>query len=179
VIPTLPLRPRNRLAHLILASLQDEGSRAELARLAMNADVSDDWLEPEERERYAPPLRARAERATAALTDRPLMSPGAPLGEALDAASVLFDADLFFEVHEWLEPYWRDATGDLKEALQGMIQIAVGHQHLANDNVRGARALLTEGAARLRRAGLDDHDVERFMAAAHETLAGLTGTHGT
>jgi predicted metal-dependent hydrolase len=75
----------------------------------------------------------------------------------LSEAATLFDAGLYFETHEVLEPFWMRAEGARREILQGLIQVAVGFQHLANGNLGGARALLREGAAKLarhdRRAG--------------------------
>ena len=85
----------------------------------------------------------------AALGDRPVGEETGELAEALDDARRLFGAHLYFEVHELLEPRWATAAGDEREALQGLIQVAVGFQHLANGNTTGARALLVDGAARL------------------------------
>src|SRR5262249_8759560 len=73
-----------------------------------------------------------------------------------------FDAHLYFEVHELLEPFWRDAGGGEREALQGLIQIAVGYQHLANGNLAGARALLDEGCRRLEGRSLEGMDLDTF-----------------
>ena len=69
---------------------------------------------------------------------------------SLCAAAALFDAELFFEVHEILEPAWGRAADPLKQFLQGLIQVAVGLHHQATGNLRGAVALLTEGTAKLR-----------------------------
>jgi uncharacterized protein len=92
---------------------------------------------------------------------------------ALRAAGALFDAGLGFEVHELLETHWARAAGGEREALQGLIQIAVGYQHLANGNLKGARALLEEGSARLnarRLANLDLAPFARAVAAAVSRL---------
>ncbi|MGH7304735.1 MAG: DUF309 domain-containing protein, partial [Candidatus Rokuibacteriota bacterium] len=91
--------------------------------------------------------------------------------DLLDAAAMLFDAHLYFEVHELLEPSWRDAEGAEREALQGVIQIAVGYQHLANGNLAGARALLEEGRRRLRGGTLAGVDLDAFG----EAVAGTVG----
>ena len=72
-----------------------------------------------------------------------------PSPRALVSAALLFHAHLYFEVHELLEPYWLRAEGGDREALQGLIQVAVGFAHLANGNVGGARALLHDGCARV------------------------------
>ena len=86
---------------------------------------------------------------------------------SLCAGAALFNAELFFEVHELLEESWRPAQGPLKTLLQGLIQVAVGLHHHANGNLRGAVALLGEGNAKLARFAPELHGVElaRFCAA--------------
>jgi hypothetical protein len=163
LIPTLPLHARNRLAELILAAISDGNARAELAALAKTSSPPP-WLAAEDL-RHASALRARARAATHALEHEPLASPDLALAGALRMAAVLFDSGLHFEVHELLEPHWVSAQGAARDALQGLIQIAVGYQHFANGNDRGARALLAEGAERLGTAG-----AERLGPAGAEGL---------
>jgi len=112
VIPTAPLRVRNRLAEIILAALEEPDAR----------------------------------RALTAVTETDAPPP------------------------DWLEPAWREAEGGEREALQGLIQIAVGYQHLANGNLAGARALLDEGARRLRGHTLDALDLDAFDRAVGRTV---------
>jgi len=160
VIPTAPLRVRNRLAEIILAALHTLEARRELAALAGPEAPAPDWLAPDDLD-CRPLVRQRAARAAAALAPRST----APLRsrvDVLDAAATLFDAHLYFEVHELLEPSWRDAEGGEREALQGLIQVAVGYQHLANGNLAGACALLDEGCRRLFGRALDALDLETF-----------------
>jgi hypothetical protein len=164
VIPTLPLRLRNRLAETILEALHDEHARRELAALAGEAGA-DRWLASEERQ-WAAPLARRARAASAALAERPLVAPASDLGQAMGAAATLFDAGLYFEVHEVLEPHWMVASGAAREALQGLIQVAVAWQHLANGNVAGARSLFLEGSGRLHGARLLGLDLDPFARAA-------------
>ena len=95
------------------------------------------------------------------------------LETALAAAARLFDAALFFEVHEVLEPHWVLAGPELRDALQGVIQIAVGWQHFANGNLAGARALLADGATRLHGRRLAGIDFDSFARAASEAAAVL------
>ncbi|HEX3175327.1 MAG TPA: DUF309 domain-containing protein [Methylomirabilota bacterium] len=90
---------------------------------------------------------------------------------ALAAAALLFDAGLYFEVHELLEPHWAAASGDTRAALQGLIQIAVGWQHRANGNAVGARALLADGAARLHRGRVAGVDLDDFARATLDAAA--------
>jgi len=109
--------------------------------------------------------------AAAALAGRPLAPVEGSLAAMLDAAATLFDAELYFEVHELLEPAWQDATGERREALQGLIQIAVGYQHLANGNLEGGRALLVEGAERLARGRLAGVALEPFARSVRAAVA--------
>jgi hypothetical protein len=172
VIPTAPLRVRNRLAELILASLADAGARDELAAIGRSDAGAPAWLVGDELP-YRHLLRERANRACAALASRPPDMAVRSRADALDAAATLFDACLFFEVHELLEGFWRAARGDDREALQGLIQVAVGYQHLANGNFAGARALLEEGSGRLLARRLDGIELEPFAHAVRRSLARL------
>ena len=173
MIPTLPLRLRNRLAEAIVAALGDASARRELARLA-GPDAARGWLEGEE-SRWLDPLAARARAASSALADRPLLAPDADLGQALQATASLFDAGLYFEAHEVLEPHWMAAYGEAREALQGLIQVAVGYQHLANGNLDGARALLEEGSTRLVGERLAGLDLDAFARAVRDSVDRLPG----
>ena len=163
---TPPLKLRNRLAETILLALTDETARRQLEA----QDFA--WLTK------APPdqaaiVSARARRASEALAACPTTSAPASVEEALAAAAALFDAGLYFEVHELLEPHWVRATGAERQALQGLIQVAVAFQHLDNGNVEGARSLLADGCARLREGRLRGLDLEAFAEAASAAGAGL------
>jgi hypothetical protein len=180
MIPTLPLRERNRLAETILAALHDAAARRELIALAENLSQSRQWLGDETE--HAEALRARARCAAQALATRPTTGDGDVAGEitgdrgslerALDDAALLFDAGLYFEVHELLEPHWQQASGAAREALQGLIQIAVGYQHRANGNVRGARSLLADGARRIQAGAINGRSLGPF---AQQVLASAAG----
>jgi hypothetical protein len=159
LIPTPPLRLRNRLAETILSALGDPTARRDLEREDF------DWL-ADARPEHAAIVRARARRASAALAACAPLPPEPSLEQALVAAAALFDAGLHFEVHELLEPYWTRAKGAERQALQGLIQVAVGFQHLANGNREGARSLLEEGSVRLHEGRLVGLDLDRFADAA-------------
>ena len=172
--PPLPsLRTRNRLAETILAALHEPTARLVLASLAWDDGAVADWLAPDEAHQCGAVI-ARARRASTAVAAAPLRSPAGALGDALEAAALLFDAGLFFEVHEVLEPHWRQASGDTREALQGLIQIAVGYQHQVNGNARGARSLLGEGAMRVRGRRLLGMSLDDFA----EVVARTEGPRG-
>lgn len=173
----LPLPLRNRLAELILESLHDPKARSVLSALArFCAEREGSAAPPEvaaefpaavknEYRHFRDELCKRARRAWRVLRDRPLGKPEPGLGEVLDQAADLFDAHLFFEVHELLEPHWMRADGATREALQGLIQIAVGFQHLANDNVEGARMLLEEGCQKVEGRTLPGRELAKFVHA--------------
>lgn len=168
MIPTAPLPIRNRLAEMILQALYEPEARRELTALAARDATPPDWLQRDDRACW-PLVQARAAAAGAALRAR---RPG-PIGsraEMLDAAAALFDARLYFEIHELLEPAWREAQGAEREALQGLIQIAVGYQHLANRNFAGARALLDEGRRRIEGRTLDGLELEAFGRGVRRSL---------
>jgi len=153
VIPTAALADRNRLADLVLAALADGAARRELEAVASSPDEPD-------------LVRRRARCAIEAIATLPLLDTAPGLAAILDAAGTLFDAGLFFEVHELLEPHWQRAEGRPREALQGLIQVAVGFQHAVNGNQAGARALLAEGAARLHGACLAGRPMDSFAREA-------------
>jgi predicted metal-dependent hydrolase len=166
VIPTLPLAARNRLAAAILQALHDPQARQLLHLLARGA-AAEEWVQD------LPPaatalMRLRAERAVTAIAQLQRATPDASLAQTLEQAAALFDAGLGFEVHELLEPHWVRACGDERSALQGLIQIAVGYQHLANGNRAGAQALLEEGSARARGHRLAGVDLDGFARAVAE-----------
>jgi hypothetical protein len=193
---TLPLPVRNRLTELILDSLHDREARRGLHAVVTLCADPGAWtrladLPPrapadlfEERDgglrvraewtAWTAELAERCQRACRVVDHRALDRPGAPLATALDAAAALFDAGLYYEVHELLEPHWMRAAGDGRETLQGLIQIAVGFQHLANGNPVGARALLRDGAARTagrRLCGLHLDALARGAIACLERIA--------
>jgi hypothetical protein len=187
---TLPLLLRNRLATLVLDAFHDRDARRGLEALAaVCADPHaldgtappvafpaelfergpEGWRITSGYREHAAPFAERATRAARALADRPLAPGDPPLETALDQAAALFAAGLYFEVHEILEPHWMRAEGAARQALQGLIQVAVGYQHLANGNLGGAGALLHDGAAKLRRQRLAGRDLDAFAreAAVH------------
>ena len=174
MIPTLPLRARNRLAEAILNALHDQEARRTLRALADGA-AAEGGLDPETPEASAL-FRLRAQRAVEAIAGLRLAPRDPPLSQVLEQAAALFDAGLGFEVHELLERHWVRATGDDRSALQGLIQIAVGYQHEANGNLVGARALLDEGSARVRDRRLAGTDLDPFGRAVANAAARLGGS---
>jgi predicted metal-dependent hydrolase len=60
-----------------------------------------------------------------------------------------FNERKFFDCHETLEKLWHKQTGEEKELLQGLIQVAVAYHHWLAGNNRGALKLLKRGLMRV------------------------------
>lgn len=191
---TLPLPVRNRLAELILDALRERSARNVLEKLIRSCEgealMSDalpvgfpvEFFDPRGDRlalkavyrRFHDEICERVQRAWAVVKDCPLSDHAPSLRQALSEAAALFDARLDFEVHELLEPFWIRAEGQVKDALQGLIQVAVGYHHLANENVSGARMLLEEGSAKLLGQRLEDLDLRTFALAVRRSLEAVT-----
>jgi len=190
-----PLPLRNALAELSIAALEDSAAAAALAWLAAPSaapgatasarltavhliDAGGATLLPVHAP-YGDAVSAHAQRALrAADSYRPLHRSAATRAEtAVRQAAALWNEHLFFEVHEVLEALWKTASGDLRQALQGLIQIAVAFHHHAHGNLRGARSLLAEGRARVAAApaGTLVADTDALLAATAPIERALRG----
>lgn len=70
-------------------------------------------------------------------------------GYLLRAAVALFDLALYHETHDALEVLWQEATGELRQGLQGLILMTAGYHHQQLHNLAGAAAVWEEALARL------------------------------
>jgi predicted metal-dependent hydrolase len=114
----------------------------------------------------APYLRDRARRFAAA---RGWIREAAVEEDALECALAAWDAGLFFEVHELLEPVWAEERGPERELLEGVIMAAVGLHHLCDGNRAGASDLLRASAEKLAGAPpARSLDLERFARELEE-----------
>jgi predicted metal-dependent hydrolase len=69
---------------------------------------------------------------------------------AVDKGLELFNAGLFWEAHEAWESAWLVEGGDVRQMLQGLIQIAAGYfKALVHRRPRAAAKLLASGLAKL------------------------------
>ena len=66
-----------------------------------------------------------------------------PFSQAL----VLWDLELFFEVHELLEQEWLKSKATSKLILQAMIRAAGMYIHLNSNNVKGATSMAAKAVA--------------------------------
>ena len=74
------------------------------------------------------------------------------LTDPLTIALVIWDRRLFFETHEYLEPYWLVASGDEKRLLQALIRFAGTYVHLEQGNLSAARRISVKAAHGLSQA---------------------------
>jgi hypothetical protein len=186
-----PLPLRNALAALTIAALDAADARAALAWLADGADdsapldlrpvlaarhlVGADGMLLEVHRPHVDRIRAHATRALRAAAAFDARSADGRVAAAVARAITLWNERLFFEVHEVLEAEWVRASGSERQALQGVIQIAVALHHHAHGNPRGARTLMREGRERLAAcaAALPVLDVPALLAATSTWEAAL------
>src|SRR5262245_23465826 len=195
--PGFPLPLRNALATLSSDALDEDDAHAALAWLA-SPDGAPSWEAAgrlvavhlidaggaallDVHRPWDAAIRAhaaRALRAAAAHRAGGVRTDDA-VSRAAARATALWNEQLFFEVHEVLEAVWQRETGDRRQALQGLIQVAVAYHHLAHGNPRGARTLLREGRSRLAAApagALPLVDVARLLADTAAAEAALSGS---
>ena len=96
------------------------------------------------------------------------------LEDALGTARAQLSAGLYFEAHDTLEERWHEIPdGDLRRAVQGLIQLCAGlHKH-ANGQASGARYLLGRGLTKVRECGtaLPEGAAAPFEQAALKVFA--------
>lgn len=71
----------------------------------------------------------------------------------LACAVALFNMALFHECHDALESMWLNASGPLKEGLQGLILMSAGFYHQQHHDAAGMLALWRDGMPMLDRFG--------------------------
>ena len=73
------------------------------------------------------------------------------IGDTRLQTLILWNQQLFFEVHELLEQIWRRTTGDEREALKGLIQAAGVYVHLEYRHRSAAEKLAGKSADRIQK----------------------------
>ncbi len=115
--------------------------------------------------------RDRARRFAAALTW--IQAEGCA-GDPLETARAAWDAGLFFEVHELLEPVWLRTRGKQRDVLRGLIMAGAAMHHLVSGNRAGARGLLRDGARHLGSLpGATPLDLESFARSLLELASAI------
>lgn len=67
----------------------------------------------------------------------------------LSAGVLLFESALFHETHDALEALWKEAGGDLRQGLQGLILMAAGYHHQQLFRREGMLAVWEDALERL------------------------------
>ena len=96
--------------------------------------------------RYITTRLARYEKAYAIIQQRSPM-------EVLQQAAIFWDLGLYFEMHELLEPVWKNAEGGRRRALQGLIRAAGMKIHAEANNMKAAVSIGTKAMADLMQYG--------------------------
>lgn len=103
----------------------------------------------------------------------------AGLARALECGAALYNAALYFETHELLEPVWAEQPkGPDRTVLQGIIQAAVGLYHFQHENWRGGIRVLGYGLSKAEAGrpafhGLAMDNLLRGLAACREAARAL------
>ena len=159
-----------------------EGSwREGIARFPETAEQGNTGFKPHrDWGSMSPLVSLRSGVALSALTELPVDE-----GYGLKAGLVLFNSALYHEAHDALEVIWKDAAGDLREGLQGLILMTAGYHHLQLHNLNGMNAVWEESIHRLADFGglldkpwgrVDHRDAVEYTK---ERMAHLnTGTEG-
>ncbi len=129
---------RNSLSTAMVASLQ-RGNRGDFR------DCCRRWL------RRDPPLPHRRYIEQRSLAFEALFADvrTARTTDPLLLAVRLWNAGLFFEVHEVVEKCWQNASGKRRTALKGLVQAAGSYVHREAGHVRAAQRLAEKAAAHL------------------------------
>ncbi len=79
-----------------------------------------------------------------------LSQPVTALDQGMVTATLLWDARLFYECHEWLEEIWLDLEGEEKKAVQGLIRAAGAYVFVEARRPETARKTAVKALALLR-----------------------------
>ena len=71
------------------------------------------------------------------------------INDPLQQAVAIWNQGLYFEFHDHLEALWKDATGDKRQALKGLIKAAGVYIHLEQDHQQAAESLAMKAYALL------------------------------
>jgi hypothetical protein len=138
---------RNSLSRAFVHSLEMKARR--FFRNAAAELLSGD-LRPIHR-RYIKDRLERYERAFTTIQDN-------SFEDELMQAIVIWNEELFFEVHERLETIWQKTSGEERQAFKGIIKAAAAYVHLEQGNRRAARSLADKATRLLVHYGADVSD---------------------
>jgi uncharacterized protein len=90
----------------------------------------------------------------------------------------LFNAGDYMTAHDKWEILWREASGDVRQLLQALIQLAAGYIHMSRGTLRGAPKVFDGALERLepiqeRELGIDIRALVRNAMQARAKLEGI------
>lgn len=103
------------------------------------------------------------------------------IDDELQQAKILWENELYFEMHELLENVWIDAEGNERRALQGLIRAAGMKIHAENGNTKAAVTMGRKAQSDLQFYGSSlspPNKIESILAEITETLANMDITSG-
>ena len=121
---------RNDLSEALMDSLEH-------LNLTPAQKIAETYLKSDLQPIYKEYIHDRMQRYTRALQS----ISASHLTDAFSRALVLWDEELFFEVHELLEQEWLHSSGAMKLILQAMIRAAGMYVHLDHNNIKGATSI--------------------------------------
>jgi uncharacterized protein len=103
-------------------------------------------------------IRERCEKYERIFAARVLEKPEGTLQQV----AVFWNQGLYFEMHEFLEKFWKTATGDKRIALQALIRAAGMKIHAENHNFKAAVSMGTKALADLEKYHDELADFPRY-----------------
>ncbi|MFN7972910.1 MAG: DUF309 domain-containing protein [Acidobacteriota bacterium] len=82
-----------------------------------------------------------------------------------------FNSGRYFECHDTLEALWHGMRGEARDAMKGLIQVAVGFYHLRAGNARGAESQLGKALGNLDASAAIPVDLATLRDGVAEILA--------
>jgi predicted metal-dependent hydrolase len=158
---------RNSLSRSFLKSLTDKDTASFQLRAAAYLQQQ---LEPAF-VKYIEQRREKYEKAFAAILE-------SESREVLQQASLLWDLQLYFEMHELLEPAWKKAEGQRRRALQGLIRAAGMKVHEEYNNKGAAESMGLKALADLQKYGGELAGFKSLAAVMADLRQIYTAGHG-
>jgi hypothetical protein len=122
--------------------IRNELSEALVAAIAANDEriyhrPAREWLSTDLPAAFNAYIRDRLRRYDQVMAGAESRNASRPFGGFID----IWNQELFFEAHEYLEAIWQHTSGDEHRALKGLIKAAGVYVHLENNRQAAARRL--------------------------------------
>ena len=89
-----------------------------------------------------------------------------------------FNDRKFYDAHEYWEELWLDYKLDDSKFIQGLIQLAVSYYHLFNNNLNGAKSMISKCMGKLenfnKTRGIDVDDLKNQVKDVKKHINNIT-----